>query len=392
MRKIAFSVGELSADEHAARLIRAVKNLNPDLEMAGMGGRNMRAEGVRTIIDSETHGALMGFTEVLLAARKVFEVWRSMKRFLAEWRPDALVLIDYADFNLRLARVAHELGIKVFYYITPQVWAWRAGRVAQFEKYVDLAAVIFPFERPFFEDHGFARAVYVGHPFVDELSRFSDPEAESGYRNLFLLSQDLDPHRTTVALFPGSRLREIENHLAPLFQAAQKFLAEHQHSQALLAVAPSVERQVSSAIGRPHPRMRIVANRSLDILRCADVGLLKSGTSNLQAAFYGLPFSMFFKGNRLAEFIVTRFVRLEEYSIVNVIEPGTVRELIQRDVNGARLGAEISELVENSERRSAVKEKLKQVVQALGSCDRNPAFIARHSHAERTARLLLSLD
>ena len=390
-KKLLFSIGELSADEHAAQLANALKKLGHHLEMKGMGGRNMRSTGVQTIVDSETSASVMGFHEVLFSAKKIYGAFQKMKRLILDWKPDLLILIDYPDFNLRLAKVAHKAGVKVFYFITPQLWAWRSGRVKTIEKVVDQAAVIFPFERPFFENHGYNRSVYVGHPFVGQLKRLENPELEEASRQQFLCEHNLSPDNPVMAVFPGSRKSEIMRHAPLLIPAIRDLLEAHRDVQIIIPLASSVRSLVAEMFENERERIVLTTSGSVDVLRYADAGLLKSGTSNLQAAFYGLPFSMFFKASRLSEFIARRFLNIDKISIVNIIRDKSIREILQSEATPRNLMAEMESLLYDNQRRSEIKSNLMEVVEALENCDPLPIFEGCSNAIERTAKLALGM-
>jgi|GEM_PF-184050 len=388
--KIAISAGEASGDEHASDLIRAIRSFKTDLEVKGMGGRNLYAAGVQMVVDSEKSASVMGFQELFSRARGLFSAWRSMKQLLQDWKPDILVLVDFPDFNLRLARMAKAQSIKVFYFITPKLWAWRSSRIKLFKRYIDCAAVIFPFERRFFQEHGYYNSVFVGHPFAKKIQRLADETVERAYCRNFLLSQGLDPHKPTLALFPGSRGFEIERHLPVLDRAVLTLQKKHPGLQALLAVAPAIQEKVRTCLNRCSADFTPLVGRPLDVLRAADAGLLKSGTSNLQAAFFGLPFAMFFKASLLAEAIVRTMVPLREFSIVNVLQSGSVKELIQREASPANLAYAAEELLFDEQKRENIQRALFQVTQMLCTFDQQPGFENCQDAYQRAAKLLLT--
>ncbi len=388
--KYAISVGELSGDEHGAALVQALRSACPDIQVRGMGGRHLRGAGAHTLVDSEATGSVMGFQELLPKARKILSTMGRMKTFLRQWKPDVLIVVDYPDFNFRLARYAKSLGIKIFYFITPKVWAWRPGRVKIMQEVVDLAATIFPFERPFFESHGFARAVYVGHPFSTSLKR-DTTELERTFRLKTLAEWGLNSEHPLLAIFPGSRRHEVLSHMKPLIGAMKLLTSQHPRVQVVLGIAPSVEASVREKLVGVDLPIFPIAGRSLDILRVADAGLLKSGTSNLQAAFYGLPFSMFFKSSLLTEFMVRSFVGSSCYSIVNFIRRNAVSELVQAHVSPQFLAQEAEQLLFDENRREHIRSALQDVARALNSCDPHPAFEGCNNSYERAAQLALSL-
>lgn len=386
--RIAISVGELSADEHAAAVIRDLKHLAPAAEVRGMGGRNLRAEGVQTIVDSERSASVMGFQEIFGSLGKVIGAMRQLKRLLREWRPDALMLVDYAEFNMHLGKYAHSLGIPVLYFITPQVWAWRSGRVKTIDTIASRAVVLFPFEKEFFERSGFQRSFFLGHPFVDRLP--TGPLAP-GERTRILAGSGLNPSEPVVAIFPGSRWSEIQRHLPPMLEGIRILQKEHPNIQAALAIAPTLRGRGIEEVLSTTSGAKIFNGSSIELLRSADIGLLKSGTSNLQAVFAGLPFSMFYKASALSAMIVRRFVRIKEYSIVNVIRPGTVVEIIQEEGTAERVAHEISSLLFDHERRARLQRSFREIVDRLSFKDDAGAFADCATSSARTAKLLLDM-
>ncbi len=384
--KVAFSAGEPSGDEHLARVLDALGKTT-SYEARGMGGRSVRELGCQTVVDCERHGSLMGFVEVALAARSVYQTFTTMTALLTSWKPDILVLVDYADFNLRLAKRAHALGIKVLYYITPQVWAWRRSRIQLFSRYIDRAAVIFPFEPAIFSEGGYDRAIFVGHPFSDTLAKHIDPD--DSMRDSFFNEFSLDGTRKLLTIFPGSRSSEISRLLPVAIETARRLERRHPEVQICLGVAPAVAHKVRESLSSSKVTLSAIEGRSLDLLRYGDAALLKSGTSNLQAAFLDMPFSMFFKSSALSEFVVTHFVKIKEFSIVNVIRPGTVRELLQDFATPEALANEATELLFDETRRSCLLRGFAEVRSALGSPDPLELFSGCQTSAERTARLII---
>jgi lipid-A-disaccharide synthase len=326
----------------------------------------------------------MGFAEVLLSARSVFHSFTQMASLLRNWRPHILVLVDYADFNLRLAAQAKRHGIPTLYYITPQVWAWRSGRIKKFVNLIDRAAVIFPFEPEVFREGGYNRATFVGHPFNDTIGskQISAPSRED-----FLRAHGLTPEKRIVSLFPGSRRSEIDRLLPSTLLTAEEIRQRDPEIEVCLGVAPAVRSLVEPRARSSNTR--IISGQSIDLLRASDAALLKSGTSNLQAVFTDTPFSMFFKASRLTQFIVDRFVRIKEFSIVNVIRPGSVRELLQESASPSLLADEAIRLLNDESTRDSLRKNFLEIRRALSACEPLPLFDGSDSAAERTARLVL---
>jgi len=382
--RIAISSGELSGDEHASHVVKAFSALHPDTEFKGMGGRNLRDEGVETVIDSESSASVMGFYEVILSLNKILASMKTMKNLLSSWRPDMLIIVDYPDFNIRLAKFARKLNIPVFYYIPPQLWAWRSGRAKTLKEVIDTLAVIFPFENEFYRKQGLQNSVYVGHP-------FSDSQKDLDYdRTVFLKSLGLSPDKPVVAILPGSRKSEITRHIEPVLGALEILQKRNPDLQVVIPVATSLGVEDLAKNIPDHLNLRVIKGNSVNILRCADAGLLKSGTSNLQAAYAGLPFSMFYKTGILAELIVKSLVGIKEYSIVNVIRSGTVKETLQREATPEVLARELEDLLVNDGRRKTLKLGLAEVTKSLSSHDPLTIFEECSNTAERVAKLISS--
>lgn len=384
--RVAISAGELSGDEHAAYLVQALRLLSPRVEVRGMGAGNLRASGVDIIVDAEKSGSVMGFAPVVRAFGSVFSALSAMKKLLLEWKPDILVLVDYPDFNLRLARYAKTLGIRVFYFIPPKLWAWRTGRIKLFHRYVDVVGLIFPFEKEFFRSRGYHRAYFVGHPYADTLANESwDP----GEKARFLAAHSLDPARPVLAILPGSRWFEIERHLPAALEVARRIQRSHPELQCALAVAPAINTERLRSRLPPELKVTIVEGGALTLMRAATAGLLKSGTSNLQAAFIGLPAMMFYTAPRVSEFIVRNFVKLKEYSLPNIIRPHTVKEETGAKLDIDLISTEVESLLFDNKRRSAVLASYKEIVLALGTPDPLPLFSGAKDAYDRAARLII---
>jgi lipid-A-disaccharide synthase len=384
-KKIIVSAGELSGDEHAAKVISALRALDPAIECRGMGGRNLRAAGVITDVDSETAASVMGFGELFGSLGRVLGALRTMQRLIRSERPDLLITVDFAEFNMHLAAAARAAGVPVLNYISPQVWAWRRYRVKAIARSINQAAVIFPFERDFFSANGYPNAVYVGHPFADEW-RETPPD-----RAKLLGEIGLDPARPTVVVLPGSRRAEVERHLTIMRSALDLVRRDYPTVQAVIAVAPTIDRAAVTAVSGERPWLRVTQGNAIDMMRIGDAGLLKSGTSNLQGAFCGLPFAMFYRTSPLSAFIVRRWVDLTEYSIVNVLRPGTVPELVQDDATPEATAHTLKLLLFDEVYRANIKAGLADVCAALRSYDERPEFVGTKNAPERVARLAKAL-
>ncbi len=355
--RVAVCAGELSGDEHGAALVRALKRRLPQADVRGMGGRNLRAEDVTTVVDSEKSASAMGFMELFGSLGKVLSALSAMKKFLREWKPQVLIVIDFPDFNIRLAKEAARLGIPVLYFITPKVWAWRAKRIEVLKKVTKASAVIFPFEEKFFQDRGYGEAFFVGHPYVDS-PRFDPPTPDE--RRAFKTKLGLDPAKPLLSVFPGSRRAELKRHLLPCRDAVQLLHSRHAEVQCVVCVAPTMNAEEIQRAFEGVP-VTIYSGDSVELMRMSDAGLLKSGTSNLQAAFCDLPFTMFYVASPVSEAIVKYLVKRREFSLVNIIRPGSIREFLQKEVRPETLVREMEKLLYDAEYRAKMRSNLSEV-------------------------------
>ncbi|MCB0320270.1 MAG: lipid-A-disaccharide synthase [Bdellovibrionales bacterium] len=377
--KIAISAGDPSGDEHAANVVTALRARDPRLTFFGMGGSKMRAVGVQTVVDSESEASVMGFGDVVRALPKLISAFRKVKDSLAAEKPDLLLLVDYQDFNIRLAKAAKELGIRTLFYIAPTIWAWRPKRVELFKKYVDHLAVIFPFEVEVFQRLGYERVTYIGHPLIDSNEFcFSDVER-------LRLREQFGYHSETpiVALFPGSRKHEIQRHLKVMLQAFQLAKKRIPELQAVVPVPPSIPVESLDNLLSQEPAIRIIPDGTRTVFGLGNFGIIKSGTSNLQAAFAGLPFTMVYSASWFTELMVRLFVNRRTFSIVNIIRPDTVQEIIQQNFTTERIASELFRLCEDPAYRNEIQSGLLSVVDILKSSTPNGA-----NSAERLAHLI----
>lgn len=387
--RIVISAGEPSGDEHAAKLMASLRLIMPGASFSGMGGSALRGAGMNICVDSDVSGAVMGFFPVIAALGRIKNALTQMRELLRNWKPDALVLVDYPDFNLRLAKTAKQLGIPVLYFIPPKMWAWRPSRIEQFHRLIDCTALIYPFEKKFFSDHNYKNAYFVGHPFVTELAP-DMPSTEQ--RRAFTDKLKIAANSRLVALLPGSRNSEIRRLLNPTLEALALIKDKHPNVMGVLALAPSVnESWVRENIPGDAPLV-VSRGNALEVMKFAEVGLLKSGTSNLQAAFLNLPFVMYYETSALSAFIARKLVKLSEYSPVNIVRPGTIKELIQEEVCAERIFTELSNLLDSSAAQEQIRSSLNEVRLALSSYEHIPLFEGSKSAYDRTALLIERLS
>lgn len=315
MREILFVVGEASGDLHAAKVAAALKAAVPSRPLVGTGGDRMRAAGVELLEHSERMAAI-GFVEVVRHIPRHWRLLNTLKARFASGRVGLVILLDYPGFNMRVAEAAHAAGVPVLYYITPQVWAWGADRLPKLARWVSKAAVILPFEEGLLRQHG-VDATFVGHPLLDRVHEMPEPAAARA-------ALGLDPDRPVLAVFPGSRRSEIQRHMGPFMETAREVVRRDPTVQVIVSAAPGIRVDASAC---PYP---VISDASLTVLRAATAGLLKSGTTTLEAAVAGLPHVIAYRTSALSYAIARRVVKIPHIGLVNVVaERGVSREFVQ---------------------------------------------------------------
>lgn len=362
--KIAVSAGELSGDQHAAKLVTVISEQYSDQnpEFIGMGGEELKKVGVKIYLDAKKYGSVNGFNifKILFTALYCLP---KMALMLYKERPAALILIDYPDFNLRLARIAKFFGIKTIYFIPPKVWAWRSSRVKSFKKYIDLTLTIFPFETEFFKSQGYENSEFIGHPFSTTFNKYQQEHYQN--RNNLLSSLNLIPNYPTIAVLPGSRPSEIKRHLKTVIAALKILKKEISEIQAVIALAPSVNADKIQKYFKKYTWIKTSSEDSKVIMNNADTGILKSGTCNLEAAFLNLPFVCFYKGSAFASWMVKKFVKLKYYSLVNILRPGTIKEMIQENARPDAIAKEIKSLIYDQNYRAKILQDYTEIREIL---------------------------
>jgi lipid-A-disaccharide synthase len=351
--------GEASGDMHGANLVREMLKINPALSFYGIGGNKLKEEGVQ-LLASASGMAVVGLTEVVSKLGKILKIMGMMKRSLDERRPDLVILIDYPDFNLRLANAAKKRGIKVFYYISPQVWAWRKGRIGQIKKTVDKMAVILPFEVDTYGREGFA-VNYVGHPLLDMVKlNYSKQEL----RKKFGLAGD----KITIGIMPGSRPSEVKKLMPELMRAAEILKNEMPDVQFVLPLADTLEEAtVTDIISKFKVKVKIISGHTYDVISCADLALVASGTATLETGLLGVPMIIVYKISLLSYFIGRLIVDVKNIGLVNIIAGKTiVPELIQGDACGERIAREALAILKNEGKKQEIIKELEAIRAKLG--------------------------
>lgn len=347
--KLAVVAGEASGDLHASEVVRELKKLDPSLTLFGLGGDLLAREGM-TLVHHASETGLVGLVDVIRHLPMFRRIFKDIIQRIERERPDAVLLIDYPGFNLRVARRCKKLGVPVVYYISPQIWAWNQGRVRQIADHVDLMLVVFPFEEEFYRKHG-VPVKYVGHPLIEQLAGVRKPARRDALR---------------LALLPGSRRQEVAT-LLPAMLDAVEILKREREVEAYIIQAPTIEHAELEAILRakgadvpilPHDRGEGVA--------AADISLSASGTATLESAVLGTPVVVMYRLNRLTYWLGKRLVRVPHFSLVNIVAgKEVVPELIQNEVNGARIAAEVRRMIEPATYEQLIAE-LARVRELLG--------------------------
>ena len=328
--------GEASGDLHGANLIASLKKKDSRAKIRAWGGNLMKKQGA-TLVKHYRDLAFMGFVEVLLHLRTILRNLRFCKRDIMRFKPDAIILIDYPGFNMKIAKFAHKHGIKVYYYISPQVWAWKKRRVHTIKEVVDKMLVILPFEKDFYDEYR-VDAHFVGHPLLDELSKVRYIN-----KNNFVRQNKLNSKKEIIALLPGSRKQEVGRMLEVMLKVVDKF-PEYQF---VIGCAPSLpEEYYKSLIGNEN--VQLVFNKTYQLLQVASAALVTSGTATLETALFYVPEVVCYKGNKISYLIAKNLFKVNYISLVNLImDKPVVKELIQNDLTPENVEAELKQLLTN---------------------------------------------
>ncbi|MFZ4439000.1 MAG: lipid-A-disaccharide synthase [Syntrophales bacterium] len=359
-RRVMIVAGEASGDLHGGNLVRAMHQIDPDLSFYGMGGKKMQAAGVELLADAADM-AVVGLTEVVFKLGMILRVMRRLTNTLTKTPPALLILIDYPDFNLPLARAARKRGIKVLYYISPQVWAWRKDRIDIIRNTVDRMAVILPFEEEFYRKAG-VDVTFVGHPLLDEVTR-KYPRAAAQKR--FGLQEEA----VTIAILPGSRKSEVSRLLPEMLGACRILIEKISPLQFVLPLAGTLAPDFVRDILRQFPvRVNVIPDEMYDIVAVADAAMVASGTATLETALLETPMVVVYKVSGLSYAIGRRFIQVDHISLVNLIAGrAVVPELIQNDANPERIAAEMRELITRQGKAREMKLALSGIRGKLGT-------------------------
>jgi lipid-A-disaccharide synthase len=356
MAKILMISGESSGDLQGARLARELLVQRPDLEILGTGGPHMREAGVDVRFDFSEHGSI-GPLAAMAQMKHYTSVFRKLMSLIRTERPDQVILIDFPDFNMRFAERVKDEGIPIVYYISPQVWAWRKGRVKTLERLVERMIVIFDFERDLYRSHG-VDAVWVGHPLTDALE--SAPSREEARRAL-----GIAPDERVIRLLPGSRGKEVDRLLSIQFGAAEKIQERLGPTTFLIAAAPHIDPE---RLTPPDSlaNARVIKDQTYTLMRASDFLLCKSGTSTLEAGALGTPLAVIYKVNPVEAMIVRTLVKMDLFGMVNILAGSEIMpELLQEDATPKRISDTVCEIFEQG-KLERMRTELVAVRERLG--------------------------
>lgn len=353
-----------------------MKDLDPEIAFQGIGGERMQAEGV-DIIARSSDMAVVGLTEVFAKLDIIWNTYFRLRSILKKEKPDLLILIDYPGFNIRLAGAAKRFGVPVLYYISPQLWAWKSGRAKKIDRRVDRMAVILPFEKEFYRKMGTTLPVeYVGHPLMDQIpAKLNKKEIE---RELGIEDGD-----RVIGLLPGSRKEEIEKLLPDMIRAAEIMSSQYKNLKCVLPVASTISDELINGIAGDSPlKINITRKGVYHALRVCEFAFVASGTATLETAIMCVPMIITYRISSFSFRIAKWLVKVDYVGLVNLVAGEEVApELLQEDVNPENMAAGAMEILDSTERYSAIKEKLDNVKKSLGSS----------GASARTARIALDM-
>jgi lipid-A-disaccharide synthase len=351
LKKIYIISGEASGDLHSANLVSELKKQNNSLEFRAWGGDRLRNEGV--IIDKDIKElAFMGFLEVMLNIRTIFKNMRSCKENLLNFKPDLLILVDYPGFNLRIAKWAKSKGICIYYYISPQIWAWKESRIHLIKKTVERMYCILPFEKDFYMKHSL-NVSYLGHPLLDEVNKF---------KMLNDNSLELKNKRPILAILPGSRKQEIERKLPLMIEASSQF----PEYTVIVACAPNLDLNYYEKFKTQE--VLFVKNQTYNLLQNAELAIVTSGTATLEAALFKVPQVICYKSSFISFWIAKKLIKIKFISLVNLIaKKEIVRELIQQNCTSNNIAGELIKIKKGEKKAIQINKDYNDLIKLLGN-------------------------
>lgn len=353
------SAGEASGDQHAAHALRALKERGVEFDAFGMGAGDLLEVGVDIEVDCREL-AVIGLVEVLVNLPALYKRLFHLVNQIKKRKPDLIVLVDYPEFNLKLAWWVRKLNIPILFYISPQVWAWRTKRVHKIGKRIDHMAVIFPFEVPFYTDANIP-VTYVGHPLIDSAHcEWDQPTARQ--------KLSLNPTNQLVALVPGSRNGELHRNLPVMLEAASELLISLPNTEFVIPCAPTLERtEIESMVRDSGLNITLIDGQICAVLRSADAAITASGTATLETALMGTPMAIMYRVNELTYKIMSRMIQIDDIGLVNIVATRrVVQEFVQDDATPEAIANELNKLLTDSPYQAEMKVNLAMVKEAMG--------------------------
>ena len=369
---VMISAGEASGDRHGAALFRELRARLPEVTGIGMGGAAMREAGIELCFDSSGIGVI-GLAEILRHYAEIRSALRLMQRVVCARKPDLLICVDYKEFNFRLAKAAKACGVKVLFYVSPQVWAWRPDRVKEYGRVIDHMAVIFPFELPYYEEYG-VPATYVGHPLAGKVrSSLTQAEARKKWGLAEPENQSLGHAATgpVVGLLPGSRANEIKRLLPVILEAAGRLAARYPHSQFLLFQAATVkDEDIADVLAGCPFQLRVIKGQDYDALQCCDAVITVSGTATLEVALLGVPMVIVYRLSPISYWLGRLLVKVPFIGLPNILAgKSVVKEFIQGEATAENIAGEVGRILDDAAYASRMRAELGHIRARVGDRD-----------------------
>lgn len=359
-KRIVIVAGEESGDLHAASFVRLLKADNKNIEFSGIGGRHMQEAGVFLISDLARYG-VTGFTAVFRHLRVIRKAFYAIKAHLEKTKPDLLILVDYPGFNLRLAKVAKKMGIRILYYISPQIWAWKAKRIKTIRACIDRMAVILPFEKAIYEQAK-VPVSFVGHPLIEKINHCEDiPNAR--------IKLQLPLNKRLVAMLPGSRINEIEKHMPVLVATAEKLSQQIEDLHFVIPIAGTIDAsKIKGYFAKSRINISFIQGKATEVVACSDCAVVASGTASLECALLEIPMCIIYKASKLSYHIVMKVIKVKYLGLCNLLQNEmVVPELLQDDCNPIELTRALNDLLTNQTTISRMQKRLKNIKLSLSS-------------------------
>ena len=363
--------GEASGDLHGSKLINAILKNDPDAIIRAWGGDKMQEAGA-TIIKHYSDLAFMGFAEVVSNISTILSNMKFCKKDICSFDPDIVIFIDYPGFNLPIAKFVKSKGYKTVYYISPQIWAWKEKRIHTIKKVIDKMMVILPFEKTFYEEWDYP-VDYVGHPLIEIIDQYQ----QSLDKNATSAALGLETGKKIIALLPGSRKQEIAKKLPIMLESSNDF----PDALFVVAQAPGIGDEFIASFTDKYTNVKVIKNKTYDLLSIADAALVTSGTATLETALFRVPEIVCYKGSPISYAIAKQLIKVKYISLVNLImDQPIVKELIQHELTATNIKLELSELLYNEDRKNKYKEDTNRLYELLSAGGKASAKAATIIH------------